>query len=215
MTNSLKLLSERRSAKRFLSDFKITNEQITELLESARMAPSSFGMEPFRVLFIKNEALRQELLSPWWNQVGVTTASGLMIWLTPQKTVIETEVIDEENKQNIPDGFEGIRQAMTDGLKSVWGAHNLTPEQWAFRQAYISLGTTLNTAQELGLDVCPSEGFDPTAVMKVLAAHNLADGQRETVAVGMFVGKVDTNQEFHHFFNKTRKPAKKAYEIVE
>ncbi|WP_100254296.1 nitroreductase family protein [Spiroplasma clarkii] len=89
MTKSLQLLTDRRSAKRFKSDFKITNEQITELLESARLAPSSFGMEPFRVLFIKNKAIREKLLGPWWNQVGSLPQMGWccdylqkkMLWL--------------------------------------------------------------------------------------------------------------------------------------
>ncbi|WP_169921835.1 nitroreductase family protein [Spiroplasma clarkii] len=138
-----------------------------------------------------------------------------MLWLSPKKDVMVNEVIAEQNKQNIPDGFDEIRQAMKDGLTGVWAAHNISEEQWAAKQAYISLGTTLNTAQELGLDVCPSEGFDPKAVMEVLASDGLADATHENVVVGMFVGKVDTSQDFHHFFNKSRKAPEKAYKIIE
>ncbi|AHI52525.1 nitroreductase family protein [Spiroplasma culicicola] len=214
MTKSLELLNSRRSAKRFVSDFTLTDEQINELLESIRLAPSSFGMEPFRALFISNKEIREELLAPWWDQPGVTTSSGMLIWITPSLELIENELIESQNKRNIPDGFENIREFMVAGLKNVWTQHEMNSNEWSSRQAYISLGTVLNTAEEMGIDLCPSEGFDPKAVAAVLEKHGLMDSKKEKVVVGSFVGKVDENQEFHHFFSKTRKPASESYKIV-
>ncbi|QEH61447.1 nitroreductase [Spiroplasma chinense] len=214
MSKSLELLKERRSAKRFVSDFEVSDAQITEILESARFAPSSFGMEPFKLAYISNKDIRNELLEPWWNQPGVNTASGLLVWMTPLEETIEKEIIPSQNERNIPEEFKDIREQMTGGLHAALAAHGISHDEWASRGAYISLGTVLGTAQELGIDLCPSEGFDPKAVGEVLAKHDIMDNKKWKVAVGAFVGKVDTNQDFHHFFSKTRKPADESYKIV-
>ncbi|AGR40858.1 nitroreductase family protein [Spiroplasma taiwanense] len=214
MTKSLELLKKRRSAKRFVNDFKIDDSKLNELLESIRMAPSSFGMEPFRVIYIENKEIRDELFQAWWNQVGITQATGLLIWVGFKEEYITKTLIPEQNQRNIPEQFANIRTQMVGGLTSALAVHGMNYEEWSARQTYISVGTVLNTAEELGIDLCPSEGFDPNEVAKVLEKHNLIDIKSEKVMVGSFVGKVDTSQDFHHFFEKTRKPMELAAKVV-
>ncbi|WP_342259129.1 nitroreductase family protein [Spiroplasma endosymbiont of Dioctria linearis] len=214
MTKSLQLLNNRISAKRYQKEFKLSDEQKTELLESIRWAPSSFGMEPFKVLLIENKEIREEILAGWWNQVGVTQASAIIIWVAYKEEYLKNVHFKEQTERNIPDGFEGIRETMIGGVNAVLTSLDMSINEWAARQAYISLGTVLNTAQEMEIDVCPSEGLDSNMVGKILAKHNLINLENEKVLVGMFIGKVDTTQEFHHSFSKTRRPAEKAYKIV-
>ncbi|ALD66519.1 nitroreductase family protein [Spiroplasma cantharicola] len=214
MTKSLELLNSRISAKRYQKDFKLSDEQKKELLESVRWAPSAFGMEPFKVLLIENEKIREEILPAWWNQVGVTQSSAIMIWVGYKEEYLKTIHFKEQTERNIPAGFENIREAMIGGVNTVLTTLDMTINEWVARQAYLSLGTVLNTAQELEIDVCPSEGFDSNMVGEVLAKHNLINLDNEKVLVGMFIGKVDTTQEFHHSFTKTRRPIEKAYKIV-
>ncbi|QHX36736.1 nitroreductase family protein [Spiroplasma sp. BIUS-1] len=214
MTKSLELLNNRISAKRYIEDFKLTDEQATELLESTRLAPSSFGLEPFRVLLIENKEIREELKEAWWNQFGITQSAGIMIWVGYREEYLTQTHFVEQVERNIPVEFKDIRDMMIGGAGTVLSTLEMTRDEWTARQAYISLGTVLNTAQELGLDTCPSEGFSQADVAKVLEKHNLIDTKNEKVLVGMFVGKVDTTQEFHHSFTKTRRPADKAYKIV-
>ncbi|WP_339030818.1 hypothetical protein [Spiroplasma endosymbiont of Cantharis nigra] len=45
------------------------------------MSTKFFGMEPFKVLLIENKEIREEILAGWWNQVGVTQASAIIIWV--------------------------------------------------------------------------------------------------------------------------------------
>ncbi|WP_338984379.1 nitroreductase family protein [Spiroplasma endosymbiont of Diplazon laetatorius] len=214
MTKSLQMLEERISAKRYVEDFKLSDEQKTELLESIRFAPSSFGMEPFRVLMIENKEIREELLPVWWNQVGVTQSSAMLIWVGFREDYLKATHFKEQVERAIPADFENIREMMYGGVDAILPTLEMTRDEWVARQAYISLGTVLNTAQELGLDVCASEGFDQKGIAAILEKHGLINSKDEKVLVGMFVGKVDTNQEFHHAFTKTRRPAEKAYKIV-
>ncbi|AUB31555.1 nitroreductase family protein [Spiroplasma floricola] len=214
MTKSLEFLNNRISAKRYVEDFKLTDEQKVELLESIRLAPSSFGMEPFRAILIENQKIKEEIKPAWWNQVGVTQSSAIIIWIGFKEKYLKKIHFKEQTERNIPNEFEEIRKTMISGSDHVLSTLEMSRDEWVSRQAYISLGTVLNTAQELGLDVCPSEGFDEQGVAKILANHKLIDLENEKVLVGMFIGKVDTNQEFHHSFKKTRRPAEKAYKIV-
>ncbi|AGR42222.1 nitroreductase family protein [Spiroplasma diminutum] len=215
MTKSLQLLNDRISAKRYVEDFKLNDDQKTQLLESIRLAPSSFGLEPFRAILIENKEIRKEIQPAWWNQVGVTQSSALLIWVGYKEEYLTKTHFIEQTERNIPNGFENIREMMIGGATNVLSTLEMSRDEWVARQAYISLGTVLNTAQELDLDVCPSEGFSAKEVGDVLAKHNLLDLENEKVLLGMFIGKVDTNQEFYHSFTKTRRPAQKAYSIVE
>ncbi|AUM62737.1 nitroreductase family protein [Spiroplasma monobiae] len=215
MTKSLKMLEERISAKRYVQDFKLSDEQKTELLESIRFAPSSFGMEPFRVLMIENKEIKEELLPAWWNQVGVTQSSAVLIWVGYKEDYLKSTHFKEQVERSIPAEFESVREMIYGGADGILSALEITRDEWVARQAYISLGTVLNTAQELGLDVCASEGLEQKGIATVLEKHGLLNSKDEKVLVGMFVGKVDKDQEFHHSFTKVRRPSDKAYKIVE
>jgi len=61
MTKSLEFVSKRRSAKKFIENYNLSDTEINEILESIRMAPTSFGMEPFRVIYLENKEIRDEL----------------------------------------------------------------------------------------------------------------------------------------------------------
>ena len=71
----------RHACKIFDETKKISEEDITFILEVARKSPSSFGMEPWKFLVITNEELKEKLRPVCWNQVQITSCSHLVIVL--------------------------------------------------------------------------------------------------------------------------------------
>ncbi|QBQ07378.1 nitroreductase [Spiroplasma gladiatoris] len=215
MPKSLELLKTRRSAKRWQEHISLTDEQKKSVLEAIRFAPSSNGMEPYRTLFIENMSLRKELNQAFFGQAGVLTASGLIIWITPSENLLETKIVPEQSKRNIPDEHASLREGKINGLRATWKNHNVSANEWCARQAYISLGGMVIVAAELGLNTCPLEGFVPLEVEEVLSKNGLIDINNEKVSLACFIGKVNENSEMHYYFEKTRKPKEEAYRIID
>ena len=53
-------LEWRYATKKFDATKKLTDAQVTMLLEAARLAPSSFGLQPWRFLVIEDPALEKK-----------------------------------------------------------------------------------------------------------------------------------------------------------
>jgi nitroreductase/dihydropteridine reductase len=162
-------LNWRYATKKFDITKKIPADKLQNILDAAQLAPSSLGLQHYRVLVVEDPAVRAQLREVAYGQPQITDASQLIVFAA------ETNINEDFGKKyidnvaatrNIPrealGGFEGM----------VLGAISArTPEQllvWAQKQAYIGLGVLVTAAAEQDVDVCPMEGFDPAGFDNVL-----------------------------------------------
>jgi nitroreductase len=87
MSEFLKAMAFRHACKAFNPEKAILEEQFASMLEVARTSPSSFGMEPWRLIVVRNPNLRKALKSACWNQNQITDCSELVIFTTDNDTV--------------------------------------------------------------------------------------------------------------------------------
>ena len=59
---------------------KVPQEKIDRIIEAARLAPTSSGLQPYEILIVKNQALRAKIKDVAWNQAQVVDASHLMVF---------------------------------------------------------------------------------------------------------------------------------------
>ena len=147
----------------------LTDEQLNYILEAGRLTASSYGLEPWKFLVIKNPELRNQLQAASWNQNQVTQASHLIV-LCARTDVNEAYV---NNYQTSLENNAGMAQGTFNGLGDVIrGSINyLTPEQiieWNKKQVYIALGQIMSACAIEGIDSCPMEGFDAKAYSEIL-----------------------------------------------
>ena len=162
MVNIIKALQWRYATKKFDITKKITEKEIEELLEVLRLAPSSFGLQPWKFVLVKNPELRKKLREAAWNQPQVTEASHFIILCA------RTDVNENFVKKFIKSTAE-TRKISVDSQKGyqdmvVGSISNLAAEQrvdWNKKQVYLALGMLLEAAALKGIDACPMEGFDP------------------------------------------------------
>jgi nitroreductase len=181
MTNPIiNALQFRHACKVFDENKKIPSHELTMILESGRISPSSFGMEPWKFLVIQNEELKAKIRPACWDQVQITSCSDLVIILAsiedvkpesgyPLKMFSRREIPQEQK-----DAYINIySQHLADTLSSD---KNILA--WTARQCYIAASNMMTTAASLGIDSCPIEGFDKEAVEKILeldtSKHQLA-----------------------------------------
>lgn len=179
-------LTWRYATKRFDPTKKISAQDWHTLEESLRLAPSSFGLQPWKFIVVKNPEVRKQLHPLSWNQPQLVEASHLVV-IAAKKEVTHTDVdgflesISETRGVPVADlqGYGGMMKGFLDAL-----AQQGTCEHWATRQVYIALGMLLSTAAVLKIDACPLEGINPVAYDEVLNLNQSGYSTKVACALG-------------------------------
>jgi nitroreductase len=160
----------RYATKKYDPERKIPEETWKALEEAVLLAPSSYGLQPYRALVIKNSGVRAKLRPAAWGQSPVTDASHLVVFAARKE--ITEEFVDAYMKrvaeergvsmEALKDYRSKIIGDVVKGPRAAWA------QQWAQRQAYIGLGILLASAAVLGIDATPMEGFEPAKFDEIL-----------------------------------------------
>lgn len=164
MRNNFEQALHFRHACKLFDDTKsISSDDLNFILEAGRLSPSSFGMEQWHFFLIRDTAMREEIRSLAWNQPQITTASELVA-VAYRKTVRSTDayIQSEFDKFHYPDMIRELYANFMDRRSDE------ELECWSSRQVYIAGGNMMTAAASIGIDSCPIEGFDRTAVEKVM-----------------------------------------------
>lgn len=165
----VKALEWRFAVQNFDSAKKIGETDLATILESARLAPSSFGLEPWQFIVIENAAVREKIQAASYGQPKVSEASHLVV--IARRTDAREKIVGERITRTAkiqnqdPASLDGFKQ-MLDGV--IASRDDVALDNWNARQAYIALGMMMETASLLGVDNAAMEGFDPTAVDEIL-----------------------------------------------
>lgn len=168
MKSIISALQWRAAVKKFDADKKLSAEQIDELLEAMRLAPSSYGLQPWRFVIVNDSALRTALRAASWDQAQITDASHLIVLVakTPDDALADEYVAEAAAQRDVAvEALGGLSRMIKGALSSMDDAARLV---WAQKQVYIALGIGLETAALMGIDTCPIEGFDADAYDELL-----------------------------------------------
>jgi nitroreductase len=163
----LQALEWRYATKTFDSSKSVSNEDLTTILESGRLAPSSFGIEPWKFIVVENPEVRAQLRAASFDQSKVTDASHLVIIArrTDGENLAGELITRTASTQNVPESsLEMLRGMVTNAT----GRPPEALDGWLRSQSYIALGMMIETAALLKIDTCPMEGFDPAKVDEIL-----------------------------------------------
>lgn len=163
------LLNHRFATKVFDATKKVSQEDVTYILEAARLSCSSGNTQPWKMIVVTNPELRTKLREVGYGQPQITEASHLIVLATmkdPMVHVTKTaELIAAGSSQESADKYLG----MIKGWLRPTEEGNIA---WLSRQTYLALQAMILAAVEKGIDSCPMEGFDAQKVNEIL---NLTD----------------------------------------
>jgi nitroreductase len=171
-------LQWRYSTKRFDPNRSIPAETWAALEQALVLSPSSFGLQPWKFVVVDDPALRQKLRERSWNQVQITDASKLVVFLG-LRTMTAADVDRLMQRQSAVRGttlesLAAYRKIMVDFIENGWAAKDLA--SWNARQVYLALGQFMTASALLGVDTCALEGIDLDAYDQVLGLQ----GSRHT-----------------------------------
>lgn len=153
-------LQWRYATKKFDSTKKVSQSDIDKLVEAARLAPTSSGLQPFRVLVVSNQELKDKMVPIAMNQQLVTDCSHVLVfaaWNRYSAERIDSIYDFTTEERGLAKGFFG---AYTDKLKSIYLPQDEKENfEHIARQTYIALALVMAQAAELKIDSTPMEGF--------------------------------------------------------
>lgn len=170
----LRRLNWRYAVKKFDSSKKLSEDDWKILEDSLILAPSSYGLQPYKFVVITDENLKRELTPAAYGQTQIADCSHLVA-VTYKKVLTDTDV--EHFIDRIVEVRNMSREALKDYEDTMKAAARKAVDQsyietWNSRQAYLALGFLLETAALLEIDACPMEGFNPAEFDRIL---NLKD----------------------------------------
>lgn len=185
MKNIIDAMQWRYSVNKFDTTKKITDEQLNELLEAMILAPSSYGLQPWKFIVVTNPEIRTKLQAAGYGQHKIVDASHLIVIAVPKN-------IDEKLVNEYMQSVSKTRGVSMDELKGYANMINgatapLLPAQrveWATRQAYIALGVLITSGALLGIDIGPMEGFDPKKFDEILGLDGMGLESKVAAAIG-------------------------------
>lgn len=166
----LSALQWRYAVKKFDPTRKIPDATWRTLVEATVLAPSSFGLQPWRFVVVRDPKLREALVAHSWNQRQVADASHLLVFA--QKKGLAAADVERYVKRTVEVRKTPAEQL--DGYKKIMLGFVSQPREkfdvdaWSGRQLYIALGQFMAAAAVIGIDTCPMEGIDPAKYDELL-----------------------------------------------
>lgn len=205
----------RFATKKFDSTKKIPSKDWETIVEVGRLSPSSLGLEPWKILLISNQDIKEKLKPLSWGAVNsLEGASHFIIILARKGVTYDSPYVKDtlENVKGHPYDKESqfaqrIKSYQENDAKLVDSRSLL---DWSSKQTYILLANMMTAAAMLDIDSCPIEGFDHEAVETLLSEHGLIDLNH--FGISLMAGFGYKNQEVTP---KTRRQLSDVYQVVE
>lgn len=204
MKNNIEYLEWRYAVKKFDSERLLEPVQIEKIKEVFNLTATSYGLQPIKMVIIKNKTLQRELVPFSMDQEQVAQASHVLV-LCIENTV-DTKYIANYFKRivEVRGTPDEILSPFKESLTANFSEKSKSEiQQWSKNQAYLAMGKLLAFCALEKIDSCPMEGFEPNAYDKVLG---LSEKGLTSVLV-MPIGYRAEDDVFSNF-KKVRKPMK-------
>ncbi|MDB4225698.1 nitroreductase family protein [bacterium] len=201
-----------RYAAKAMNGETVAEDKIERILEAARLAPTSSGLQPFEIIVIKNQELKEKIRPEAWNQSVVTDCSHLLVFAAWDNYTVDriNYMFDLTNEirgfKN--EGWENYRQMLLSAYPQKEAEENFNH---AAKQAYIALGMAMVAAAYEKVDCTPMEGFSGDKVDAILGLRE--KGLRSTVMLP--IGYRAQKEDWLVDLVKVRKPMTDLVTVIE
>lgn len=168
------VIQNRRAVKSFSADHIMTEEEITKLMESARLSPTSFNIQHWRFVLVEDTQLRQDIRAQAWDQPQITDSSLLVVLCA------DVQAWQKDPERYWASATPEAKDFLIPAIKGFYEGREWMQRDEAMRSVGIAAQTLMLTAVDMGYDSCPMIGFDGDKVAEMI---NLPEDH----AIGMIV----------------------------
>ena len=160
--NVSEAIESRRSVKHYDPDHVMPEEDLAELIRLTKLAPSSFNMQNYRILVVRDPEIRQQIRAVAWDQAHVTDASVLFILCA-----------DLTAHQENPSTYwshapEEVQDILGPMIQPFYEGKDTLIRDEAIRSSALAGMTLMLAAKDMGYDSCPMIGFDGEKVAELI-----------------------------------------------
>jgi nitroreductase/dihydropteridine reductase len=170
----IEALNWRYATKKMTAGKVVPQEKIDQIVEAARLAPTSSGLHPFKVIVITNQEMKAQITPIAYNQSQIEDCSHLLVfaaWDNYTEERIKGVFSYINDQRGMPEDTNA------DYRNRLIGMYTPRPAEENFahaaRQAYIGLGIAIAEAALLNVDATPMEGFESAKLDELLGLNNL------------------------------------------
>lgn len=162
-------LQWRYATKKFDKSKMVPDNKMDIIKQAFNLTPTSYGLQPIKMMVIKDKALQKDLIPHSYGQKQVAQASHVLVFCI--NTNIDEAFIKNYFKlvketRNTPTSI--LKPFEDDLIKSFSKKDRIQLEEWATKQAYLAMGNLLTVCAIESIDACPMEGFMPQAYDELL-----------------------------------------------
>lgn len=155
-------IKERRSVKHYDINHKLSDDEINKLMSLAVLSPTSFNMQNWRFVLVKDPEIRKQLRVAAWDQAQVTDSSVLIVLCA-----------DLKSWKNNPSQYwvnapKEAQEFLVSAMGPFYEGKDQVQRDEAMRSCGIAAQTIMLAAKSMGYDSNPMIGFDPDKVAEII-----------------------------------------------
>ena len=155
-------IKERRSVKHYDPNHKLSDDEIEQLMSLAVLSPTSFNMQNWRFVLVKDPEIRKKIRSASWDQAQVTDSSLLIVLCADLKSW------KKDPGQYWKDAPKEARDFLVPAMGMFYEGKEQLQRDEAMRSCGIAAQTIMLAAKSMGYDSNPMIGFDPEKVAELI-----------------------------------------------
>ncbi len=206
----VKAFEWRYATKKYNTAKKVDDAVFADLTETVRLAPSSFGLQPYQFLLVEDKAKLEEISAAAHGQPQITTGAHVMV------LAVETN-IDKKTVASYIDKAAIARQTDRKNLEPREQFVNMMISKldyaqrivWAEKQAFLAVGVFVSAAAQAGVDASPMEGFDNAKIDEILGLK-----EKNLTSALLFVIGYRSDEDEFATIPKVRKPKEEIFVTI-
>lgn len=154
---------QRRSVKEFDPEHRLSEEEEKKLMEAAIQSPTSFNIQHWRFVILRDPELRKTIRTQYGNNQAQITDASLLILMTGNMKAWAQE--PERYWKNAP---RDIAELLVGWMVPFHQEREWLQRDEAHRSMGMAMQTIMLAAKAMGYDSCPMIGFDLDEVAKLI-----------------------------------------------
>ena len=153
----------RRAVKQFDPAHRLTKDEETKLLEAAIQAPTSFNIQHWRFVVVRDPELRMKIRKEFGNDQPQMTDASLLVIVTGDVQAWRKE--PQRYWQHAP---ADVAKMLVDWIGPFHEGREWLQRDEAQRSIGMAMQTLMLAAKAMGYDSCPMIGFDIDKVAELI-----------------------------------------------
>ena len=160
--NTLDAIRERRSVKHYDANHRLADDEVKQLLSLAVLSPTSFNIQNWRFVLVKDSEVRKQIRAAAWDQAQVTDSSLLIVICANLKSWKDNPA------QYWKDAPKEAQDFLVPAIGPFYEGKEQLQRDEAMRSCGIAAQTIMLAAKSMGYDSNPMIGFDPQKVAEII-----------------------------------------------